>query len=155
MEHNFFKRYVCAYLLVYVGLSILFAATAFVPVLDKIPDSFGVVIAMISALWPGQRFAEDYGRKPDKSEKRRFAATTLGIVTVLSCVVLAVLWMFFIPAADKDETLRSLAGLPAWGYVAIVALVGALYYWVIVLGFCMGAKNQIKAMEKKRAKGGV
>lgn len=151
MEHNFFKRYVCAYLLVYVGLSILFAATAFVPMLDKIPDSFGVVIAMISALWPGQRFAEDYGRKPDKSEKHRFAATTFAVL-LLSCIVLATLSALY-TGKDKYALLSDLPGLPAWGYVAIVALVAALHYWVIVLGFCMGAKNQIKAMEKKRAKG--
>ena len=155
MEDNFIKRYVGAYLIVYIVLSVLFAASAYIPVLDKLPNSFSFIIAMVSAYWPGQRFAKDYGRKPDKAEKHRFARIGFAAVTVLSCVVVALLWAFLIPAEDKDALLGSIAGLPAWAYAVIVVLTVLLYYWVMVLGFCTGAKMELKALEKQRAKGQI
>lgn len=155
MKDTFYTRYVGRYVGAYIIMTALFAATAFVPALDGIPNSFAIVIAMIAAYWPGMRFAQDHNRRPEKSEKRKFAAASLLIVTVLSGLVFALIWAMVVSPEEKDMLREQFADFQMWWFIPIMFVVLLIYYGVIGWGFSTGAKMQLKAAEKAQAKGKV
>lgn len=153
MEHNFYRRYVGSYLTVYVVLTLLIGLLAALPVLDQLPSSFSIIIALISAYWPAHLFVKDHGRVPDKVEKRRFALANLLAVTVLSLVVSALVWNLAIPLEEREAIMRELMITPFWVFTIVIILFTGLYYFLIGWAFGWGAKLQLKAIEKAKEKG--
>lgn len=154
MEHNFYRRYTGSYLAVYVVLTMLYAATAYVPVLAARPDSLNFLIAMISAYLPASLFAKDHERLPDKTEKQRFATLGLIAVTIFSAIALVLVWRFLVLPEDKEVLLAELSIVPIWIFTIVLILVTGFYYLLIYWTFGWMVGLQLKAIKKDREKRG-
>lgn len=154
MEHNFYRRYTGSYLAVYVVLTMLYAATAYVPVLAARPDSLNFLIAMISAYLPARLFAKDHERLPDKTEKQRFATLGLIAVTIFSAIALVLVWRFLVLPEDKEVLLAELSIVPIWIFTIVLILVTGFYYLLTYWTFGWMVGLQLKAIKKDREKRG-
>lgn len=153
MEHNFYRRYVGSFLIVYVGLTLLVGLLAMLPVLERLPSSFSFVIALISAYWPAHLFVKDHGRVPDREEKKRFAIANLLAVTALSVVVMVLIWNLVIPLEERASIKQELMITPFWVFIFAFIIFVGLYYLAIGWAFGWTAKLQLKAVEKAKEKG--
>lgn len=145
---RFYLRYCGRYLGVYALASLVISGIAYATGWNA-PSSLNLVIAFTTAFYPGALFVKDNGRLPEKIEKRKFTAVSLLIISVFSCLLLALLCAL-VPGLWAALTVE-MGGLPVWALPGIIALSLLLYYALIGWGFSNGAKTQFKVIEKGKA----
>jgi len=114
----------------------------------NLPSVTSLIIAMVSGFYPGTLFVKDFGRLPEKSERRRFAVASLIVITIFSFI--AVTAIFLLVGATMKDASDFFTRLPVWVMPVIAVVVMALYYFVIGSGFKTGAKIQLKAQGKSK-----
>lgn len=150
MRDNFYFRYCGLYLVPYIGLSLaVIAITIFTS--WQPPSVLSIIIAMVSGYYPAYQFVKDHNRAPTKSEKHRFTLATLILIFALSTVAVGI-FMAIVPGLSEQIKMM-MDQLSGGVFAGIIIVTMLIYYGVILLGFGMGAKMQIKALEKQRAKG--
>lgn len=136
----------------------LIAATYFFPELP-LPDSIGIVMAMIAAMISGQSYARQTGRRPTGSEKLVFALIATLIAVALSVAAVWGIFRYYAIALTLENVIFAATGDAAATteiapYLTIgAAVVGALSLFLCWLGFGMGAKGQLKQMERAAGRG--
>lgn len=150
ISDNFIKRYCGLYALYYIGLSVLLAVVAAIINWDS-SSSMGIVIAMIAAYAPGEKFVKDHGRPPEKYEKRLFAIVSTLIAVLLPLVpVLAA--AAFVSAEERAELWAPYAEIPPVVWLVTIPVVIGICYLITGWGFSSSAKRTIKFEAKKAEK---
>lgn len=143
---NFYIRYCGSYLLTYVAVTAVMIVVSIVLNVD-LPSVMSIIASMVSAYYPAALFVKDYKRMPDKAEKRKFSFAAFILITVLSLIIAA--GLIAISPDLGAEIKHMLTAVPTWIFVVLIAVVTMIYYFTIMIGFWMGAKMQLKALEKK------
>lgn len=139
---NFVKRYCGLYALYFIGGTVLLAVISAIINWDS-SSAMSFVIAMIAAHAPGDKFARDYGRLPEKQEKRRFSIICTLIAVLLPLLPTAVLFGF-LTAEERAAFFAPYANVPVWIWLATIPVALLVCYWLIGWGFSIGAKRVIK-----------
>jgi hypothetical protein len=124
-----------------------------------LPSSLGIVMAMVAAMSSGQSFARQTGRRPTAGERLGFAILATAVVFALSIVLV---WGVFryhgVPVSVENLLIAATGDAKAAADIAPFITIGAAIVGVLTLFMCwfgygMGAKGQIKQMERAAAKG--
>lgn len=143
---NFVKRYCGLYGLYFIGGTISLAAISAIINWDS-SASMSLVIAMIAAYAPGDKFARDHGRLPEKHEKRRFSIVCTLIAIFLPLLPMALLLCFLTPD-ERAGFFAPYAEVPVWVWLVTMPVGLLLCYLLISWGFSKGAKLVIKHNNK-------
>lgn len=139
--------YIRNFIMYYIGfLAALVAVDIFTDI--TLPSSMGLLVVLFAANGPGTKFFEETGRLPEKPEKRKMCLSLLAVVLVLGVIQVGAPLLL---ASDPEEILPGINTMSPVAMLVIILVSGLLAYAMLLLGFGMGAKNALKAQEKKDA----
>ncbi|MFO1201012.1 MAG: ABZJ_00895 family protein [Tabrizicola sp.] len=152
-------RMLAVFLAVLVGGNAILAAVTYAFPDLPVPNSIGMIFMMVSAMSAGQSVAGRLGRLLTAREKLVFA-----ICATVLCVLLAVVVFWAILAyVGLPMSLQNVIAV-ATGEMVPLDEIKSFLPWILLFGIVLnllvayffvgfGVKNQLKALERKAAKG--
>lgn len=139
-----------------VGNILVAALTYFLPDLP-LPNSTGMIIVMVAALAAGQGVAAQLGRKLRAGEKAIFAAVATIVTLAFAVVVLwGILAYVGLPFTQENALMLMVGQADAdlAAYLPLILVIGGVITFLVSFLFVgLGVSTQLKALERKAAKG--